>query len=90
MKKTIKCYLSFSTYKFTPGFRVSDMDMSSLEDRIAINAVDVDFEVPDDFDPRPLQIKELQKKQAQAATDFHAMNVEFMRQINELQALEMT
>ena len=90
MKKTIKCYLSYCTSKYILGFRVSDMDMSTLDERIAINEFDVEVDIPDDFDPRPLQIKALQKKQTEAAAAFHAMNTEIMRQINELQALEMT
>ena len=90
MKKTIKCYLSYSTAIYNHGFQVSDLDMSSLGERVPINTVDVEFEVPDDFDPRPTQIKALQKKQTEAAAAFHAMNTEILRQINELQALEMT
>ena len=90
MKKTIKCYLSYDTFRYSPGFRVSDMDMSTLDERIAINEFDVEVDIPDDFDPRPAQIKALQEKQSKAAAAFHAMNTEIMRQINELQALEMT
>ena len=90
MKKTIKCYLSYCTSKYILGFRVSDMDMSTLDERIAINEFDVEVDIPDDFDPRPAQIKALQQKQTEAAAAFHAMNTEIMRQINELQALEMT
>ena len=90
MKKTIKCYLSYCTSKYFPGFRLSDMDMSTLNDRIAVNEFDVEVDIPDDFDPRPAQIKALQKQQTEAAAAFHAMTVENTRLINELQALEMT
>lgn len=90
MKKTIKCYLHYNTSKYTPGFQVWPGEMTSATDLIFAVAVDVEFEVPDDFDPRPAQIKALQKKQTEAAAAFHAMNTEIMRQINELQALEMT
>ena len=90
MKKTIKCYLHYSTNKYNPGFEVWDLDMSSGGEKMLINTLDVEFDVPKDFDPRPLQIKALQEKQTKAAAAFHAMNTEMMRQINELQALEMT
>lgn len=90
MKKTIKCYLSFNTSKYNQGFGVSDLDFSSLGDHIFVTTLDVEFEVPDDFDPRPAQIKALQEKQKEAAAAFHAMTVENTRLINELQALEMT
>ena len=90
MKKTIKCHLHYSTSKYNPGFQVWPGEMTSVTDLIFAVATDVEFEVPDGFDPRPLQIKALQQKQKEAAAAFHAMNTEILRQINELQALEMT
>ena len=89
MKKIIKCYLHYKPKSYRDGFEVWDMDMTSDDDRILITAQDVEFDVPDGFDPRPLQIKALQEKQEKAAAAFHAMNNDLMRQINELQALEM-
>ena len=90
MKKTVKCYLHYKPKSYGDGFEVWDMDMSSDEDRILINSLDVVFDVPDGFDPRPLQIKALEEEQSKAAAAFHALNTEIMRQINELQALELT
>ena len=90
MKKIIKCYLAFDTSKYTPGFQVSELDMSKVGERIFVNTLDVEFDIPDDFDPRPAQIAALKAKQKEAAAAFHAMNNDLMRQINELQALEMT
>ena len=89
MKKTVKCHLHYDTSKYRPGFTTWPQKMGSESENIFIASVDVDFEVPDDFDPRPAQIKALEQKQKEAAAAFHAMNTEIMRQINELQALEM-
>lgn len=50
----------------------------------------IEYEVPDDFDPRPAQIKQLEEKQREAAAAFHALTTEINRQISELQALEFT
>ena len=44
--------------------------------------------LPDGFDPRPAQVADLRKKKAEAAAAAHALDVEFSRQINELQAIE--
>ena len=90
MKKNIKCYLHYNTSKYEPGYQVWAAHMTSSTDLILAVVADVEFEVPDNFDPRPAQIKALQKKQTEAAAAFHAMTVENTRLINELQALEMT
>ena len=90
MKKTMQAYLlykpssqEFDVWSFEPS-------ISSTSNYIVIDSKEVEFDMPDNFDPRPLQIKALQEKQSKAAAAFHAMNIEIMRQINELQALEMT
>ena len=90
MKKTVKCHLHYDTSKYRPGFTTWPQKMGSDSENIFIASVDVEFDIPDDFDPRPEQIKALQKKQTEAAAAFHAMNTEILRQINELQALEMS
>ena len=90
MKKIITCYLHYKPTSFGDGFEVWDMNMRADEERIFINSVDVVFDVPDDFDPRLLQIKALEEKQQKAAAAFHALTIEIKRQIQELQALEMT
>ena len=88
MKKTMKAHL---IYKLSnKEFDVWGFEPFCKDEYIFLGCKDVEFEIPDDFDPRPLQIKALKEKQNKAAADFHAMNTEIMRQINELQALEMT
>ena len=92
MKKTLKGFLHFSTESWSYGeivFFGCDMSKSSTSGYIMIKTLEIEADIPDDFDPRPAQIKALQEKQTKAAADFHAMNTEIMRQINELQALEM-
>ena len=89
MKKTLKCFFHYNTASYAKCFEVWSMNMKGSDGLIFVVSVDVEFEVPDDFDPRPEQIKALQKKQTEAAAAFHAMNTEIMRQINELQAVEM-
>ena len=88
MKKIVKCYLVFDT---TSGnFDVWTFKPGGTSDYVLLNTKEVEFDIDNDFDPRPLQIKALQEKQKVAAAAFHAMNNDLMRQINELQALEMT
>ena len=87
MKKTVKAYIHYSTVKYSPGFEAWSMKMTGSDDLHFIAAVDVEFDVPDDFDPRPGQIAALKEKQTKAAAAFHAMNTEIMRQISELEAI---
>ena len=90
MKKTLKGFLHYSTSTYTSGYEVWPLEIVNSDGLIFVKEIDVDVEVPDDYDPRPAQIAALQEKQNQAAADFQAFTTETMRQINELQALEMT
>ena len=90
MKKTLKGFLHYSTSTYVTGYEVWPLKIVDSDKLIFVKEIDVDVEVPDDFDPRPARIAALKEKQKQAAADFHAFTTETMRQINELQALEMT
>ena len=93
MKKILKGFLHFSTDPWSYGqivFYQCDMSKSSSMDCLLIKPIEIEVDIPDDYDPRPAQITALKAKQTKAAADFHVLNVEIMRQINELQALEMS
>jgi hypothetical protein len=51
---------------------------------------EVTFEVPDNFDPRPQQVKALEEKKRQLQAQFAAAVSEIHRQISQLQAIEHT
>ena len=91
MKTTIKGFVHMSTNSWSRGeLHLYGCDMSDCNlGAVLVKEVDFDFDMPDDFDPRPAQIKALQEKQTQAAADFHALQTDIMRQINDLQALEL-
>lgn len=92
MKKTLKGFLHMSTDSWSLGeltFRHADYTGNTSMGEVMIKPLEIEVDVPDDFDPRPAQIAALKEKQNKAAAAFHAMNNDFMRQINELQALEM-
>jgi len=92
MKKTIKGFLHYSTWVCTLGeirFYESDMsDVPSL-DVVLIKPHEFEVDIPDDFDPRPAQIKALEAKEKEAAAAFYSMQVDIQRQISQLQALEV-
>ena len=91
MKTKIKGFVHMSTEKWNHGhLHLYGCDMSDCSIGVVlVKKVDFEFDMPDNFDPRPAQIKALQEKQTQAAADFHALQTDIMRQINDLQALEL-
>ena len=92
MKKTIKGFLHYSTWVCTLGeIRFYESDMSGVPSMevVLIKPHEFEVEIPDDFDPRPAQIKALEEKQKQAAAAFQTMNTKIMRQISQLHALEV-
>ena len=77
---TIEQPFSFQTWK--PG--------ADSKGYVIVNELTIDIEVPVNFDPRPRLIQNLEAEQRKAAADFEAATTARMRQISELQALEMT
>lgn len=92
MKKILKGFLHMSIDQWSHGelrLRHGDYTGDASFGEVMIRPIEIEVDIPDDFDPRPQQIAALIKKQTKAAAAFHAMNTEIMRQLNELQALEM-
>jgi len=92
MKKTLKGFLHFSAEPWNYGelvLRHRDYTGETDMNEILIREIAVEIDIPDNFDPRPAQIKALEAKQKQAAAAFQTMNTEIMRQISQLQALEV-
>jgi hypothetical protein len=65
-------------------------ECTSDKDIVFVGTTDVTFEVPDDFDPRPAQVKALQEKERELRAQFAAAVTEIQRQISQLQAIEHT
>lgn len=91
MKHTVEAFLHYSTNEWEVGkLGIYPFDMSGRDHSrsVLVKTFDIEVEVPDNFDPRPEQIKQLEKKQQEAAAAFHALTIEIKRQISELQSLE--
>jgi len=87
VKKTMKAYLLFKAQD--GSFDVWNFKPYSEEEYVCLDSKDVDFDIADDFDPRPLRIKALEEKEKQAAAAFYAMKTDIRREISQLQALEV-
>lgn len=96
MKKTIKAYVVYEApsykglppridlYTFDPRKSAGD----SFRNLVVVSQRDIEIEVPDDFDPRPDMIANLQAEEKKARADFAAKVASIKRQISELQAIE--
>ena len=92
MKKTIKGFLHYSiaNWKYGEiGFYGCDMSDTPSFEAVMIRPIEIEVDIPDDFDPRPKQIEALKAKEKAAAAAFYALQVDIHRQISQLSALEV-
>lgn len=66
------------------GFVPSEDDMNC----IVVKRHSIEFEVPDDFDPRPQQVKALEKERDKVRAEMSARITEINSQIQSLLAIE--
>lgn len=85
MKHTVTMLIH--QYKYGPGFLLMGCDMTEYG-YVLVGSTEVNFEVPDNWDPRPAQIAALQEKQRAAGAAFATLTIEISRQISELSAIE--
>ena len=95
MKRTIKGYVTYTkrAWETQPEINFFNFDPrkeSHMVDYVVVKQQEIEIEVPDDFDPRPAQIKALEAQQQKARADFEKLCTDIQRQISELQALEHT
>lgn len=57
------------------------------ETRIFVGAIEIEVDIPDDFDPTAKQIAALEEKKRKASEAYHGMVAEINQQISKLQAL---
>jgi hypothetical protein len=92
MKKQIKGYITFrDTYgRQEFDFLTYDPTQFAHNDRIVVRQETIEVEIPDDFDPRPEQVRMLQEQQQKVRAEMSARINELQERINKLLALEMT
>jgi hypothetical protein len=87
-KKTIKGGIYYDTDRNAEGkytfFRGSFGNFGSY---IEVCEHTIEFDLPDAFDPRPVEIEALKKKASELNAEFNAKVTEINRRISELQAI---
>ena len=97
MKITQKVFVHYDTDKCLDILGWSRWDLrrapaseTGLSGYICVGTAEVTFDVPDNFDPRPEQVKALEARKRELQAQFAAAVVEIERQISQLQAIEHT
>ena len=98
MKKTIT---GFITYQAAPRwmggssgspsidfFTFDPRKSDSFKDHVVVKQHSFEVEVPDDFDPRPELVKNLEAELTKARADFEMTVTRIKREISQHQALE--
>jgi hypothetical protein len=92
MKKEIKGYITFRDAYGRQEFDFLTYNPTQFDhnDRIVIREETIEVEIPDDFDPRPEQVRMLQEQQQKVRAQMVSRINELQDRINKLLALEMT
>jgi hypothetical protein len=95
MKRTINCYVTFRPPRWKDGKPEIDLytfdprKYESSADVAVVREMPIEIEVPDDFDPRPQLVANLEAAKLKARAEFAAKVTEIDRRISELLCLEM-
>ena len=94
MKVTVKGFVFWKKgYQEEGVFELLPWDCRELDEtnrsgRVFVKEHTTEIEVPDDFDPRPLQVAALEAEKQKARAEFHARVTEIDQQIQNLLTIE--
>lgn len=90
MKQTLKAFLHYDATAWPkPRFALFPFDMSSAG-HVLVNEIDVEVDIPDDFDPTAAQVDALRKEREQVAAEFGRKLMEIDASISKLLSIEHT
>ena len=92
MKHTVKGYVTHtqSEWETIPyiTFQCYAPDPRYSPDAVIVSEMEIEVEVPDNFDPREKKIANLHEKQRRAMADFQKLCTDIQTEISKLQAIE--
>lgn len=91
MKVKVKSNLHYYKSKWAdkPSYSLHDGDLSKASpDFVVIKAVELEFDIPDDFDPVPKQIESLKAKKQEVMADTQMKLNQLDEQIQRLLCIE--
>jgi hypothetical protein len=90
IKTTVHVYYSKFANDYKGGFQVLSFFAPDDDYRVWVSEQEVEIDVPENFDPRQLQIAALEARKTKAMADYQKSVTEINDRINKLQALEYT
>ena len=91
MKQKIKAFVFYHKYEWRTDaeYRIDCNDMTQVgPDYVMIGEQEFEVEIPDNFDPRPFQVKGLRAEKERIIAEAHAKVVNLEEQIQKLLAIE--
>lgn len=91
MNVTIEAFVTYHKYEWEqePTYTLDCSDMSTVSpDYVTIRKQAFEVDLPDDFDPRPLQIEALRKEKVKVLAEAAAKATNIEEQIQRLLCLE--
>ena len=91
MKTKIKAFLHWHKYSWqtTPEYQLRHVDMSGRSpEYVLISEHEFELDIPDNFDPRPQQIKALREEKQKILADATAKATNIEEQIQTLLSLD--
>ena len=92
MKKIVRMYVYFSKYSFetTGSWTAFSFRTADTESMTFVCEQDVEFDIPENYDPTAQKIAALQVEKEKAQEAFHKSIHQINERISKLQALEYT
>ena len=90
IKTTVHVYYSKFANDYKGGFQVLCFKAPDDDYRVWVSEQEVEIDVPEDFDPRQLQIAALEARKAKAMADYQKSVTDINDRISKLTALEYT
>lgn len=91
MKTKIKAFLHYHKYEWQaePQYQINGCDMKgSGPNYVLIREQEFEVDIPDDFDPRPIQIETLRAEKTKIIAECEAKKTNIDEQIQRLLAIE--
>lgn len=90
IKQTFHVHYNKYSWEDKPTYRLYSARLEDTEYQSYVGEQEIEFEVPDNFDPTAQKIAALEAKRKQINDEFLAKLFEISEKINKLQALEFT
>jgi len=90
IKVTVHIYFNKFSWEKEGTYNFFSLKLDNTENQTWVGSQEVEFDIPENYDPRNAQIAVLEAKKTKAMADFHKTITEINDHISKLQAIEYT